>query len=254
MSGEAGERTRIGDASLSRICLGTMRLDRVGDAAAAGQLIGRARDLGISSLHCSSEYETFPLFREALAAAGTKAGSVVAKVATPHFGEDSFSGGRFRDKVEAYLSALRIERLDVVQWLLRSDLKQEERRLRILDDAEQEIAATVEALKREGKIGALVSFPYTASLADRVIDRPWCDGLAVYVNPLERELDAQIIRAGEAGKRIIAIRPYAAGRLFSETSLGVDDALAHVFGFDGVASTVVSVSSDAHLDALRAWT
>ena len=238
--------------ALSRICLGTMRLSKAGDAAEAAELLHQAIDLRITSFHCSSEYETFPLFREAWRlTTNRRQATMIAKVAVPHFGEDRFSVAAFRQKIDLYLDALSLERLDVVQWLLRHDLKQEEARLRILQEAAEEISGVIDALKREGKIGSCVGFPYTAPVAERLLDQNYCDGLAVYVNPLEREMDRFVEAAAQRSKAVIAIRPFAAGRLFTETALSAGDALAHVFQFPAVATAVVSASSRQHLDALR---
>jgi aryl-alcohol dehydrogenase-like predicted oxidoreductase len=133
---------------------------------------------------------------------------------------------------------LSIERLDVVQWLLRHDLKREEERLAILHEQAQEIADTIAALKRQGKIGACVGFPYTAPIADALIGTDFCEGLALYVNPLEREMDPFLAAAAEVGKAVVAIRPFAAGRLFAETSITAGEALDHAFSFPAVATVV----------------
>jgi aryl-alcohol dehydrogenase-like predicted oxidoreductase len=123
-------------AGLSRISLGTMRLSKAGAATDAAQLLSHAHASGITTFHCSSEYETYPLFRGAWQEAGLGGSAkVIAKVAAPHYGENSFSPGGFRSKIEAYLRDLAIPRLDVVQWLLRYDLKQDEARVRIMRDA-----------------------------------------------------------------------------------------------------------------------
>jgi aryl-alcohol dehydrogenase-like predicted oxidoreductase len=232
-----------------------MRLAGAGDVAAAAGLIRHAASLGISSFHCSSEYESFPLFKEAWrqAALPRRDVQIIAKVASPHFGEDRFSADAFRAKVDAYLRALAAERLDVVQWLLRFDLKQEGARLRILHDSTDELGATVEALKREGKIGSLVGFPYTSGVAEALIEAPYCDGLALYVNPIERDMDPFVHACSEAGKSVIAIRPYAAGRLFTETQLTSGDALRHVFSLPAVVTAVISASSREHLEAVRPY-
>jgi len=231
-----------------------MRLSKAGDAAAATDLLHDALEMGISSFHCSSEYETFPLFREAWGLVPNRNhATMIAKVAVPHFGEDRFSAAAFRQKVDFYLGALSLERLDIVQWLLRYDLKQEEARLRILQEARDEISGVVEELKREGKIGGCVGFPYTAPIAEVLLDEDYCDGLALYVNPLEREMDRFVEAAASKGKAVIAIRPFAAGRLFTESALSADDALTHVFQFPAVVTAVVSASSRQHLDALRPY-
>jgi aryl-alcohol dehydrogenase-like predicted oxidoreductase len=231
-----------------------MRLNGAGDVAGAARIIDHALELGITSFHCSSEYETFPLFEQAWSRRQSRdAGSVIAKVGVPHFGEPRFSARAFREKVDSYLKSLSIERLEVVQWLLRYDLRDEDGRQRILAESEEEISALVADLKRSGKIAALVSFPYTQGIADAVLQMDFCDGLALYVNPLEREMDEAIHSAARLGKGVLAIRPYAAGRVFSETDLAPSDALDHVFGFPAVLSAVVSASSAGHLDTLHRY-
>lgn len=237
---------------VSRVTLGTMRLGNAGGTREAAALLSRARESGVRSFHCSAEYESFPLFAAAwrradLAATGA---TLIAKLASPHFGEDRFSPARVRDKVDAYLRELGVERLDVVQWLLRHDLKREDARLRILREAAEEVAATVEALRREGKIASFVGFPYTRPIADELVKADWCDGLALYVNPLEREMDPVVDACARAGKAVVAIRPYAAGRVFSEAGLTAKQALDHVFSKSAVVTAVVSCSSEEHLAVL----
>ena len=253
---ESATQSRLAslDVELPRICFGTMRLDRTGHADAAAALLNYAFDAGITGVHCSSEYDSFPLFREAWARGrfpGKRKPAVIAKIGVPHFGESAFSADAFRRKVDFYLRELGLERIDVIQWLLRFDLQQEEERLRILEEAREPLAELMEDLRASGKAAALVSFPYTDRVAERALDEPYCDGLALYVNPLEREMERHIRRAGEKGKAVVAIRPFAAGRLFAETTCSADAALAHVFAFPAVETAVVSASSRAHIDALR---
>lgn len=239
------------DARLSRVAFGTMRLGKAGGVDEAAALIDHARAIGVTSVHCSSEYDSFALFTDAWRACGSALdATVIAKVAAPHYGEDRFDVAAFRVKVEAYLSTLGIEQV-VVQWLLRYDLKQEDARLRILHDGATEIAGVVAAMKAEGKIAGFVGFPYTMPIADVLADADWCDGLALYVNPLEHDTDVAIDACARAGKPVIAIRPYAAGRVFAETDMTAEAALEHVFAYAPVVTAVVSASSRAHLDALR---
>lgn len=233
-----------------------MRLSSAGDEAAAASLLEHAFGIGISSLHFSSEYDTYDLFTQAWRRARPAAPrdiSFIAKVASPHFGEKRFSADAFRSKIEAYLSTLGIDRLDVVQWLLRYDLKDEEGRLRILSESEAEVAALLGRLKEEGKIGSCISFPYSSGIASAVLRHSYCDGLALYVNPLEHEMDAHLAEAEALGKKVVAIRPFAAGRLFAQTGLTPDEALRYVLGQPAVATTVVSVSNRAHVDVLQPW-
>src|SRR4051794_26909760 len=102
-----------------------MTEDRIEDASACDLLL-QLLDGGVSLVHVSSEYESFPRFTKVLRAArqrspGTEL-AVIAKVAVPHFGEGGFDPTRFEEKVDGYLQALDLKRLDVVQWLLRHDL------------------------------------------------------------------------------------------------------------------------------------
>lgn len=238
--------------SVSPITLGTMRLDQAADPAA---LLEHAYSLGIASLHCSSEYETFPLFSDAWRRArrgGDAEPAIIAKVACPHFGEPRFSAKGLRHKVQYYLDELELERVAVVQWLLRYDLAQEAARHRIFEESASELAETVSNLKSDGRIGAFVGFPYTVGMAERQLAADCVDGLALYVNPLEREMDPIVEAAAGRGKSVIAIRPFAAGRVFSEAGMAVEDALRHVFAFPAVSTAVVSASSAAHLDQIRA--
>jgi hypothetical protein len=48
----------------------------------------------------------------------------------------------------------------------------------------------------------------------------------------------------------VAIRPFAAGRIFEESRTSPADALTYVFGYPQVVTAVVSASSREHLDAL----
>lgn len=243
------------DLPVSRITFGTMRLDGAGDGDDVAHLLSLARDMGISSFHCSAEYDSYLSFVAAWARAGLaqRGTSLIAKLASPHFGEDRFSASDVRTKIERYLRDLNVDRLDVVQWLLRHDISQESARMRILLDSADEIARLVEDLKAEGKITALVGFPYTRPIAERLLTFSWCDGLALYVNPLERDMDTVVEACAHAGKPVVAIRPYAAGRVFAETELTAEQALDHVFGKAAVATAVASSSSERHLAMIASY-
>lgn len=240
--------------SLSRLGLGTMRLAGAGDAAAATRLLAHAGAIGINCLHCSWEYESFPLFEAAwhgLAPERRRQFAIVAKVPAPHFGEAEFSATGLRAKIDSYRAALGVDRLAVVQWLLRYDLAQEPIRLEILARAHDALNRVVEDLKAEGKIGRFVSFPYTSGVADSVLTQSYCDGLAVYLNLLERDMEPQIAAAGALGKAVFAIRPFAAGRILNEGVATVAEALDFVLANRAVTTSIVSASSPSHLDALR---
>jgi len=243
-------RIRPRDVEVSALTFGTLRLNRAGDVRAASDLIRLAIELGVSTFHVSTEYETWPLFLAAwrrLPSSLTGEVKFMAKVAAPHFGEAGFDPLAFRTKIDGYRHDLAADRLDVVQWLLRSDLNDEKARAEIFDRDGELIGATVDALREAGVIRSLISFPYTRPIAGRALAASWCDGLALYCNPLELETIDLMDRAGSAGKTVVALRPFAAGRVFAETRVTGDDAVSFPLAHAAVASVVASLSSADHL-------
>jgi aryl-alcohol dehydrogenase-like predicted oxidoreductase len=251
-----------------------MTPDRMDERSASDLLLGLI-DGGVNVVHVSSEYDSFPLFAQVFRAVRAQRSgadiSVIAKVAVPHFEDDAFDPGAFEAKVDAYLHALAIERLAVVQWLLRHDLAREDRRLAIYDRDAEVIGATIDRLQAAGKIASVVAFPYTRGIAERVLEAPWCDGLALYVNPLERQLDDLIDAAAKVGKHVLAIRPFAAGRALRPDELDGDDAqafkevqerwpdadpveraLRYALANPAVSTAVASVDTPAHAAAALA--
>ena len=243
----AQRRASVAGISLSPLTFGSMRVDRMGDADAVARLIAQTLDLGVTTFHVSSEYATWPLFQDAWRKARPDPVTtrIIAKVGVPHFGEARFDPQTFADKIDLYRDALHVDRIDVVQWLLRHDLKDEPARLAIFDDQSTDIANCVAGLKASETIGAMVSFPYTRGIAERALDHDACDGLAVYCNPLELEMTDLFDEAAERDKAVVAIRPFASGRLFSATTFTARDALAVSLSHPAVATVVASVSSSA---------
>jgi len=253
---------------VSPLAFGSMRIhERAQDDAAWEALLREAIERGVTTLHSSSEYESFPRFCGLLPRLRGLAVQHIVKLADPHFGEAGFDAARLEARVDAYLGQLGAERLDVVQWMWRGDLTDEPGRLAAFARELPAIRAAFAALRGKGKLGAVAPFPYTAAFADLVIaggagggDRaPLCEGLAVYLNPVERELLPQIRAAARAGMGIVAIRPLAAGRaLEAGATIGATvgstaaACVREVLAEPGVATAVVTFSSRAHLDELLA--
>lgn len=228
-----------------------MRLHSLGDATRVANLIRHALDGGVTTFHVSSEYESWPVFVEAWRTVGAdrdlSPARIMAKVAAPHFGASVFNPEDFTRRLDIYRKALGLDRIDVAQWLLRHDLKDEPGRLDIFRRDADLIETTSASLKSRGAIGGLVSFPYTEGVARLAIAADWCDGLAMYVNPLETGLEPLLASAADKPLGVIAIRPFAAGRVFSESGLGPQEALQYAFSRPGVRSVVASASSPSHL-------
>jgi aryl-alcohol dehydrogenase-like predicted oxidoreductase len=246
-------RPAIGAVAISPVIYGSMRLDeaRFSRAEAAAVLIA-ALDRGITTFHCSSEYPTFAHYCGALAQARKARPAVaithVVKLATPHYQEDAISPAAFERKIAMYREALGADHIDIVQWMLRYDMKDEAGRRAIYARDKGVLADTVANLKARGWIKACVGFPYTVGFAHDFAADAWHDGFAFYVNAQETEY-LPIAAAGAArGQATLAIRPLAAGALAADASAAVRFALAQ----PGVAGAVISANSEKHLDAALA--
>jgi len=128
---------------------------------------------------CSTGYDPFARFCALVRRLGGRRLEMqhVVKLAEPHFGDVLFDEGRLRAKVDAYLADLAVPRIDVVQWMWRGDLKQEEARLAGFARQYDAIQAAFDALRTEGMIGAAVTFPYSLGFADAVLSVHFSHGL-----------------------------------------------------------------------------
>ena len=244
-------RLGASSAEVSPITFGTMRLNERGlDDAACELLVRESLARGITSFHSSSEYETFDRFCALIRRLGARAKiQHVVKLAEPHFGDAMFHERRLRAKVEAYLASLGTERIDIVQWMWRGDLKQEEARLTGFARQRDAIRLSFDALRKEGKIGAVVTFPYTTGFASAALAALVGDGLAVYLNPIEKEMVPYIERAAAAGAGVVAIRPLAAGDA-AGAGIDVQTCVRDVLSRRGVCTAVVTYSSVQHMEEL----
>ena len=206
------------DIELSEAIFGTSRLNpKQLSRTSAERLLLTLVDGGVTSFHSSHEYETHPFFCDVLAALKRARPQTcfehVVKLASPHFDGDRFDPECFEALVDAQLRALRVDRLDVVQWLVRHSPNEDSPRLNILVRDDEVIARTMEKLKDSGKIGCLTSFPYSPAFGEVVHTRPYVDGFTTYLNPIEREMCPFMDTMARKGQGFLAIRPLAAGRL-----------------------------------------
>jgi aryl-alcohol dehydrogenase-like predicted oxidoreductase len=234
---------------LSELTFGSMRMNERPSALGHWiNLLVESMEAGITTCHSSHEYESFSLFcsvlerlrREGMASRLQH----IVKLAEPHFGEDDFDENRLRQRVERYLTWLGVARLDVVQWMWRGDLNREQDRLNGFMARRDSIHEVFASLRREGKVGAVLPFPYTVAFAEKVLAEESFDGMTVYLNPLELDYVPFL-----GPKATVALRPLAAGRVLEvgyKPATAIEWALAH----PGVATAVVSYSSAEHLKEL----
>jgi len=237
---------------------GTMRLGELSERAATDLLV-HLLERGVRRFHSSTEYESFERFtsalREACATSGCPSESLrhVVKVAEPHFGESDFVPSRLAERVSAYADALEVERVEVVQWMIRHDLKDEPARLSILERRAEAIAEAVSTLKDRGAIERFGCFPYTRGMREAVLRQPWCDVLVDYLNPLETECRASF-EALREGQSVIGIRPLmpvlAAERDASTATPSVASLLEYALSDRRVEAVVVGTGRVAHADEI----
>lgn len=248
---------------LSAFCFGTMRLlpPRF-DLASATALVLDLFDRGVTSFHVSQEYESYALACAALKALRRARPDaviqIVSKIPVPHFSEDRFDPARAVALIEADRLALGVERIDVVQWMVRHTPNDDAPRLAILARDGGAARDTWEQLKADGRIGALAVFPYSDALLQASLALPWVDGLVTYLNPLELDAAPYLDRLATEGRGFMAIRPLLAGKAADDAPFWTDldiaprDRPAFAIAFSlmhpAVAGTILTASSPDHLD------
>lgn len=251
--------------ALSQICFGSMRFLEEKITESEGiELLSAMVDMGISTLHSSHEYESYPFFCEVLTKYKklnpSKKLEHIVKLPAPHFKEDRFCKNKFIELVDSKLLELGAERLEVVQWLLRHEPNTDEFRIPLLYDCCDELAEVWAELKQAGKVGVLYSFPYSSSFANEVLKVSLCSGITDYLNLIELENTSLMPTLLNNNQGFIAIRPYCAGRIneLPESKQKLLLAMLKVEALNDAAiqfpllnplvvSEVVSFSSSAHL-------
>ena len=233
----------IDGPNLSCLTLGTMRLPEMVDGRPVGEFLGELAERGLHTHHSSGEYETHPRYLQALAGARSEGHefSHIVKMAEPSWDDLDFSPARFEKVIDGELSALGADRIDVVQWMIRTKNPTDDSvRLPILERDADLMRDTFARLKAKSKIGAVACFGYTKAFTETASALGLIDGLTTYYNPAETdELDQMKVLP------TIAIRPFAGGSLL-ESKANLADLLRFALEGPNVASTVVSMSSRKH--------
>lgn len=215
------------ELDMSEICFGTWRYaSPTGNAdeqsEAGARALRRGLDAGINCIHSSHEYGTRWLTGEVLQDHPRRSElHHIIKVNEPDFGEEEFDRARYRAQIERALSELHTDRIAVVQHLQRGSAQKatvytdhdDIVRMREFDRDLEAFADESEKLKREGKIAAVASFPYTVGFAWHAIQSGVYDGVVTYFNVLETEWLELFPEIEARGMGVIGIRPLCAGLL-----------------------------------------
>ena len=211
------------DLDVSVICLGPMRAaarepgdDSVSKAGEAA--LRRALDIGVNFIHSSYEYGTWWMLSRVLRDHPRRdALHHVIKLPVP----DTLDNGRFdpvkfRTRIADALTALHTERVDVLQWMWRSDPNEDALRLPMLRDVIDEVSETFERVREEGKAGYLMTFPYTFDCARAAVETGRFSGLIAYYNLAEMEMADLFKELDRRNMGFLCIRPLYQGILTDE--------------------------------------
>jgi aryl-alcohol dehydrogenase-like predicted oxidoreductase len=200
---------------VSQLTYGTMQLRANADGRSASDLLCHLHDLGVDTHHSSHEYDTHPLYLDALTEARTTGRTFhhLVKLSAPSFDNNRFDSAALHSLVDAELAALGTERLASVQWLARTpDASDLAGRLQLLRDQNDEILGCFDELVASGKVANVSSFPYHPDFASAAIASTTATTLCTYLNLAELEYVELLDRATS----FIAIRPLAAGTLLAD--------------------------------------
>jgi aryl-alcohol dehydrogenase-like predicted oxidoreductase len=235
--------------NLSGITLGTMRfVDKGLSVNQIQNIIEKSFEVGIDVHHSSFEYNSYELYKTALAKTAVKSKiKHIVKLSSPHFDEKEFSSKKLVDLIDRELISLKVDCIDVLQWLVRSTPINDHDRIKILIQQKDLINSSFAQLKKEGKIKSVFSFPYSIPFAQEVIDIDEVDGVISYLN--KNETEYQYL----ANKHpFIAIRPFNAGHLVTTENYEMDiqNCLTFVRNHTNVITQIVSINSLNHLKTI----
>lgn len=260
------------DLELSELCFGAMRFtSTAGHVTLPGErshaeaerqnregrrALEAALSAGINCIHSSGDYGTRWMLSEILAE-HPKRNDIhhVIKMTTPDYEEGHVDPQVLRDDVEEALRDLHTDRIAIVQHLQRGPhvpkveayaTDGDTRRIAALPEIIEPLLDTFDALKREGKVGHLITFPHTMGYAQAALNTDAYAGVAHFFNVIEPEALPILDRLEQEGRGFLAIRPLLQGMLTDKRvqreGLPADD-LKHSAGWD---------SRYALLDKIRA--
>lgn len=211
------------DLEVSVICVGPMRAaaKEPGDdekSRAGERALRAALEAGVNFIHSSYEYGTRWMLGRVLKGHPRRSDlHHVIKVPVPDFKDgDRFEPDRFRLRVEEALRELHAERISVIQWMWRSDPNNDERRLPLLRSILDDVMETFERMRDEGKVGHLMTFPYTVACARAAVETGRFAGVIAYYNLVEMEMADLFEELARRSMGFIAIRPLYQGILTTE--------------------------------------
>ena len=202
-----------------------------------------ALDSGVNVIHSSFEYLTRPMVRTVLKERGNRDQLYhVIKVPSPDSNaralkHDNFMPAYFRVCVEEALLQMDLERVDLLQWIQRDDTTGDPARsIPKFHALRDDLVATFEKMRDEGKVGYLSTFVYEPEFAKEAAKADCIQGFMFYYNLFDTTLFPCFEALRESGKSALAFRPFHGGLLTQKRAdpdaLPPGDKMANERGMD----------------------
>jgi aryl-alcohol dehydrogenase-like predicted oxidoreductase len=208
------------DLKVSAICFGPMRFaaKEPGDdpRSLEGQrALAHAIERGVNFIHSSYEYGTRWAMAQVLMDHPKRHElHHIIKVPVPDWEDGGrFEPGKFRMRIEEALKELHAERIAVVQHLQRAKPNTDQVRIDQMAAVHDPLLEIFHAMRDEGKVGYLTTFPYTPGFCRAALAQDVFEGVVAYYNAIEMEMAQFFTRMQAHGQDFICIRPFLAGLL-----------------------------------------
>ena len=203
------------ELDVSPICFGMMYgSDARKDPELKKQALRRGLESGINFVHSCMEYGTWPVLADVLDDWPERKQLVHAiKMILPEDEDNNrFYPDKFRRRVDDHLTALRTDRIDILQYQWRvapgTDIPPLDLFRRVIDD----VVATFETLRNEGKAGYLMVFP-NASCKMEVIETGHFSGMIAVCNLARLDFGALYTELERRNMGLLGFSPLQGGSL-----------------------------------------
>ena len=203
------------ELDVSPICFGMMYgSDARKNPELKKQALRRGLESGVNFIHSCMEYGTWPVLADVLDDWPQRRQLVHAiKMILPEDEDGNrFFPDKFRRRVEDHLAALRTERIDILQYQWRvapgTDMEPLALFRRVIDD----VVATFESLRDEGKAGYLMVFP-SASCKMEVIETGHFSGMIAVCNLARLDFGALYTELERRNMGLLGFSPLQGGSL-----------------------------------------
>lgn len=208
------------DLDVTTLCFGPMRsATKNGEMDERSQegkrALHAALDAGVNFVHSSYEYGVRWMMHEALRDHPKRKDiHHVIKLPVPDWKDGNvFDEDKFRMRVEEALRDLATDRIDLLQWMWRTDPNDDANRIALLPNIIDDVSAAFEKMRDEGKVGHMMSFPYTETAGDVALNLDAFCGLIGFYSPIEMEMESLFGKMKAKNNGFLTIRPLYQGIL-----------------------------------------